>query len=194
LNERGKLQPRETLLVHAGASGVGVAAIEIGRAMGARVWATASTPEKRAFCEAHGAERTIDYTAPDWVEEVKELSGGQGADVIYDPVGGDVFDLSTKCIAPDGRLLVVGFASGRIPSLPANRLLLKNFSAVGVYWGRHVDEHPEYARQAHDQLADLFRQGKLDPPVDRAFPLSEAPRALAEIAARRVLGKVALTI
>ena len=194
LNERGRLQPGETLLVHAGASGVGIAAIEIGVAMGARVLATASTPEKRAFCVSHGAELGIDYTAGDWFEQVKQLTGGRGADVIYDPVGGDVFDLSTKCIAPGGRLLVVGFASGRIPSLPANRLLLKNFSAVGVYWGRQADEHPEYPRQAHDKLAELFRQGKLDPPVDRAFPLDRAPEALAEITARRVLGKVVLTI
>jgi NADPH2:quinone reductase len=194
LNERGKLRRGETMLVHAGASGVGVAAMEIGRAMGARVLATASTPAKRAFCEAHGAEATIDYTAPDWFEEVKKLTGGRGADVIYDPVGGDVFDLSTKCIAPDGRLLVVGFASGRIPSLAANRLLLKNFSAVGVFWGRHADEHPGYTQQAHAKLTDLFLGGKLDPPVDRAFPLESAPEALEEIANRRVLGKLVLTV
>ncbi|MCB1022709.1 MAG: NADPH:quinone oxidoreductase family protein, partial [Acidobacteria bacterium] len=116
LNERGRLQPGETLLVHAGASGVGVAAIEIGRAMGARVLASASTAEKRDFCLRYGAEAAIDYTQSDWFEQVKALTGGRGADVIYDPVGGDVFDLSTKCIAPEGRLLVVGFASGRIPS------------------------------------------------------------------------------
>jgi NADPH2:quinone reductase len=193
LNERGKLQPGETLLVHAGASGVGVAAIEIGRAMGAHVLASAGTPEKRAFCQRHGAQAAIDYTQPDWFEEVKKLTNGRGADVIYDPVGGDVFDLSTKCIAPDGRLLVVGFASGRIPSLPANRLLLKNFSAVGVYWGRQADEHPEYPQQAHDGLTKLFLAGKLDPPVDRAFPLERAPDALREVAARRVLGKLVLT-
>ena len=194
LNERGRLQPGETLLVHAGASGVGVAAIEIGKAMGARVLATASTEAKRAFCEAHGAEATIDYTQDNWYEKVKELTGGRGADVIYDPVGGDIFDLSTKCIAPDGRLLVVGFASGRIPSLAANRLLLKNFSAVGVFWGRHADEHPEYSQQAHDKLTDLFLQGKLDPPVDRTFPLERAPEALEEISGRRVLGKIVLTV
>ena len=194
LNERGKLQPGETLLVHAGASGVGVAAIEIGRAMGAHVLASASTASKRAFCQEHGAQSAIDYTRPDWFEEVKSLTAGRGADVIYDPVGGDVFDLSTKCIAPDGRLLVVGFASGRIPALPANRLLLKNFSAVGVYWGRQADERLEYPQQAHEALTALFLQGKLKPPVDRAFPLERAPEALAEVAGRRVLGKLALTI
>lgn len=194
LNERGKLQPGETLLVHAGASGVGCAAIEIGKAMGARVLATAGTPAKRKFCEAHGAETTIDYSAGDWYEEVKKLTGGRGADVVYDPVGGDVFDLSTKCIAPDGRLLVVGFASGRIPSLPANRLLLKNFSAVGVFWGRHADEHPDYPQQAHAKLADLFLEGQLEPPVDRTFPLERAPEALQEISGRRVLGKIVLTV
>lgn len=194
LHDRGKLRPGETLLVHAGASGVGAAAIEIGRAKGARVLASAGTPEKRAFCQAHGAEATIDYTQPEWFEEVKKLTGGRGADVIYDPVGGDVFDLSTKCIAPDGRLLVVGFASGRIPALPANRLLLKNFSAVGVYWGRQADEHPDYPQQAHAALSDLFQEGKLNPPVDRTYPLERAPEALAEIAGRRVLGKLVLTI
>ena len=194
LNERGRLQPGETLLVHAGASGVGVAAIEIGKAMGARVLATASTPEKRRFCQDHGAETVIDYTQPEWYEQVKQLTGGRGADVIYDPVGGDVFDLSTKCIAPGGRLLVVGFASGRIPSLPANRLLLKNFSAVGVFWGRQADEHPDYPQQAHAKLSDLFLQGKLDPPVDRTLPLERAPEALAEISGRRVLGKIVLTV
>jgi len=194
LNERGKLQPGETLLVHAGASGVGVAAIEIGKAMGARVLATASTPEKRAFCERQGAETTIDYTTGDWYEDVKRLTGDRGADVIYDPVGGDVFELSTKCIAPDGRLLIVGFASGRIPSVAANRLLLKNCSAVGVFWGRHADEHPEYPQQAHAKLTDLFLQGKLRPPVDRTFPLERAPEALKEISGRKVLGKLVLTV
>ncbi|MCB1020188.1 MAG: zinc-binding dehydrogenase [Acidobacteria bacterium] len=105
-----------------------------------------------------------------------------------------ITDLSTKCIAPGGRLLVVGFASGRIPSLPANRLLLKNFSAVGVYWGRQADEHPGYLQQAHARLCDLFLAGKLDPPVHRVFPLAHAPQALAEVSGRRVLGKVVLTI
>ncbi len=194
LNERGELQPGETLLVLGGASGVGIAAIEIGKAMGARVLAAASSAEKRALCEKHGAEAAVDYTQDEWFKEVKQLTGGRGADAIYDPVGGDAFDLATKCIAPDGRLLVVGFASGRIPSLAANRLLLKNFAAVGVFWGRHADEHPEYAQQAHAKLADLFRKGKLDPPVDRTFPLEQAPAALQEISNRRVVGKLVLTV
>ncbi len=116
LQERAALQPGEWLLVHAGASGVGVSAIQIGRAFGARVIATAGGPEKLTFAKAQGAEHVIDYTDASWVDQVKQLTGGRGADVIYDPVGGDVFDLSTKCIASAGRLLVIGFASGRIPT------------------------------------------------------------------------------
>ena len=135
LDHRAKLQPGEWLLVHAGASGVGTAAIQLGKAMGAKVIATAGSEEKLEFCRKHGADHALSYRDSDWIDRVKAIAGPAGADVIYDPVGGDVFDLSTKVIAPYGRLLVVGFASGRIPSLPANRALLKNMSLVGVFLG-----------------------------------------------------------
>jgi NADPH2:quinone reductase len=180
--------------VHAGASGVGVAAIQLAQAHGARVLATAGSEAKRAFCLEQGAEETIDYTQPDWHERVKEITGGRGADVIYDPVGGDVFDLSTKCIAPGGRLLVIGFASGRIPSIAANRILLKNMAVVGVYWGAQRDGNSAYPGKTHARLAELYTQGKINPPVDREFPFEQAVEALAELAGRRVRGKLALTL
>ena len=194
LNERGALRPGETLLVHAGASGVGMSAIQIGRAMGARVLATAGSAAKRAWCLELGAEAAFDYAASDWFAQVKEATGGRGADVIYDPVGGDVCELSTKCIAAGGRLLIVGFASGRIPALAANRLLLKNCSAVGVYWGSQAEAEAAFVRQTHERLADLFLQGRIVPPAPRTFPLERAPEALAELAARRIAGKAVLTV
>src|SRR6185295_18959961 len=130
---RAALQPGETLLVHAAAGGVGLAAVQIGAALGARVLATAGSPAKLEVARAHGAEAAFDYSTPEWVDAVKAATGGRGADVIYDPVGGEVFDLSTKCIAFSGRLLVIGFASGVIPSIQANRVLLKNIAVVGLH-------------------------------------------------------------
>lgn len=194
LHDRGVLQPGETVLVHAGASGVGVSAIQIAKAHGARVLATAGSETKRQFCLDQGADETVDYREPEWHKEVKALTDGQGADVIYDPVGGDVFDLSTKCIAPNGRLLVIGFASGRIPSVAANRILLKNIAIVGVFWGAKRDSDSDYPAQAHRKLTELFEAGKINPPVGQIFPLDQAPAALAELAGRRVRGKLALTI
>ena len=139
LRERAALRSGEWLLVHAGASGVGVSAIQLGRAMGARVIATAGGSEKVAFAKAQGAEHGLDYSDAGWVDQVKQLTGGRGADVIYDPVGGDVFDLSTKCIASGGRLLVIGFASGRIPTIAANRILKKHLDR-GRSVGRSRDK------------------------------------------------------
>ena len=194
LRERAALVPGEWLLVHAGASGVGVTAIQIGRAFGARIIATAGGPEKLAFAQAQGAEHVIDYSEASWVDQVKQLTGGRGADVIYDPVGGDVFDLSTKCIASAGRLLVIGFASGRIPTIAANRILIKNMSVVGVLWGGHVQAHPEYPAQAQQALTDLYRQGKIKPPHPVEYPLSEAPRALRDLANRKILWKAVLVV
>jgi NADPH:quinone reductase len=193
LRDRAALRPGEWLLVHAGASGVGVSAIQVGRAFGARVIATAGGPEKLAFARAQGAEHAIDYSDATWVDQVKQLTGGRGADVIYDPVGGDVFDLSTKCIASAGRLLVIGFASGRIPTIAANRILLKNMSVVGALWGGHVKAHPEYSGLAQQALADLYAQGKIKPPRPVEYPLAEAPRALRDLANRKILWKAVLT-
>lgn len=194
LDYRAKLQSGEWLLVHAGASGVGVAAIQLGKAMGARVVATAGSPEKLEFCQAQGADHALNYRDGSWVDSVKAICGRFGADVIYDPVGGDVFDLSTKVIAPDGRILVVGFASGRIPTLAANRALLKNMSLVGVFWGRHCDEHPGYMESLHERLVGMFEAGSIDPPVGATYPFSEAPRGIRDLADRKVRGKAILIV
>ncbi len=191
---RANLQPGEWLLVHAGASGVGMSAIQIGKAAGARIIATAGSQQKLAFCTAQGAEHVVNYRDEIWVDRIKEITGGSGADVIYDPVGGDVFDLSTKCIAPQGRLVVVGFAGGRIPTIAANRVLLKNMSVVGSYYGRYSKEHPGFFADTQRQLVEWYREGKVRPVASNTYPLEEAPLALADLAARRVAGKAALLI
>jgi NADPH2:quinone reductase len=194
LRDRAPVRPGEWLLVHAGASGVGVSAIQLGRAFGARVIATAGTPEKLDFAKAQGAEHVLSYNGGNWVDEVKQLTGGRGADVIYDPVGGDVFDLSTKCIAPGGRLIVIGFASGRIPSIAANRVLLKNISIVGALWGGHALNHPEYLGEAQLALAALYSKHAIQPPRPVQYPLDQAPAALRDLANRKVLWKAALVM
>lgn len=188
LTHRTTLLAGEWLLVHAGASGVGMSAIQIGKALGARVIATAGSQAKRDFSLAQGADHTLDYSEPSWVDRVKEITG-RGADVIYDPVGGDVFDLSTKCIACEGRLLVIGFASGRIPSIAANRALLKNLSLVGVLWGGYVQMHPEYPAQIHPPLMEMYAAGKIRPAVGAAYAFAETPRALRDLADRKIMGK-----
>ena len=194
LHRRAHLAAGEWLLVHAGASGVGVSAIQIGRACGARVLATAGSDAKLEFCRRQGAQFALNYRESSWVEQVKEITGGRGADVVYDPVGGDIFDLSTKCLAGEGRLLVIGFASGRIPTAQANRILLKNLSVVGVHWGQFVNDHPECLRQTHAALADLYRAGAIRPVVSRTYALSEAPCGLRDLAERKVAGKAVLLL
>jgi NADPH2:quinone reductase len=193
LRHRAALPAGEWLLVHAGASGVGMSAIQIGKALGARVIATAGSPEKLAFALAQGAEHALDYRDSAWVEEVKRITGG-GADVIYDPVGGDVLDLSTKCIASHGRLLVIGFASGRISSIPANRILLKDMSVVGVFWGSYARRNPRYVAETQEELARLYRAGKIRPVVGRTYPLEQAPAAMRDLADRKIVGKAVITI
>ncbi|HTA70455.1 MAG TPA: NADPH:quinone oxidoreductase family protein [Bryobacteraceae bacterium] len=194
LRDRAPIKQGEWLLVHAGASGVGVSAIQLGRAFGAHVIATAGDPEKLDFAKAQGAEHTLSYRDDTWVDQVKQLTGGRGADVIYDPVGGDIFDLSTKCIAPGGRLIVIGFASGRIPSIAANRILLKNISIVGALWGGHALAHPEYLGVAQRALADLYVKGEIRPPRPIEYPLAQAPSALRDLANRKILWKAVLTM
>jgi NADPH:quinone reductase len=191
LVHRGDLHPNETLLVHAAAGGVGLAAVQIGKALGARVIGTAGSDDKLALVRRHGAE-ALSYRDPTWDVRVKELTGGRGADVVYDPVGGEVLRQSTKCMAPGGRLLVVGFASGTIPTLEMNRVLLKSISIVGVFWGDVTKRHPS---SAHDMMAALFRmydRGQLEPHVHETVPLADAPRALADLGARKTAGKVVL--
>ncbi len=192
LHRRAHLQAGEWLLVHAGAGGVGSAAIQLGKAAGATVIATAGGPRKVEVCRELGADHVVDYTAEDFVPVVKELTGGEGADVVYDPVGGDVFDRSRKCIAFEGRLVVVGFTSGRIPEAPANHALVKNYSVVGLHWGLYKKKDPAVIGRTHDELVRLVTTGAIDPLVGQVLPLDQAPRALAALADRGTVGKVVL--
>jgi NADPH2:quinone reductase len=189
---RAGLQPGETLLVHAAAGGVGLAAVQIGKALGARVIATAGGPEKLHVALEAGADIAIDYLEEDFVERVKEFTGGRGADVIYDSVGGDVFDRSLKCIAWCGRLLVIGFASGKIPSVAANRILLKNVAVVGLHWGAYAKHEPARVPETFAALFRLHAEGRIRPVIYRAWPLEEAPAALAALGSRKTHGKVVL--
>ncbi|WP_428262221.1 NADPH:quinone oxidoreductase family protein [Haliangium sp.] len=193
LVHRGRLVAGESLLVHGGAGGVGTAAIQLGKALGAEVIATAGTPAKLEVCREAGADHVIDYRQDDFVAAVKRITGGRGADLVYDPVGGDVFDLSTKCIAPGGRLLVIGFASGRIPEIRVNRVLLKNISIVGLNWGNYQFIDPTLVRATHHALCDLYEQGKIAPMVSRTYPLSELPAALTAVATRASHGKLVVS-
>ena len=190
LERRAQLRAGETLLVNAGASGVGMAAIQIGKALGARVIATAGSAGKLDFARSCGADEALDYTSPAWVDEVKKLTGGRGVDVVYDPVGGDAFDLATKCIAPEGRVLVIGFASGRIPTIAANRILIKNFSVVGAVWGAYALGNAAYLRETQERLAALG----VKPVVTREYALADLPAALRDVDARRITGKAVVKI
>jgi NADPH2:quinone reductase len=193
LHRRAALKPGETLLVHAGASGTGSAAVQLGKAAGARVIATAGGPEKVDVCRRLGADVAIDYTADDLVAAVKEATGGRGADVIWDPVGGDVFDASRRCIAFEGRLVVVGFASGKVPEAPANHALVKNYSIVGLHWGLYRRYEPALIGQVHAELLKLYADGVVRPLLGQERPLGEAREAFADLAGRRVVGKIVLT-
>ncbi len=194
LHNRAALQPSETVLVHAAAGGVGSATVQLAVAHGCRVLATAGGPEKVALARALGAELAIDYTAEDWVEAVRAYTEGGNADVIFDPVGGEVGEKSLRCLAWHGRYLVVGFASGPIPNLAANRFLLKEASAVGVFWGAANAANPALRPQIHTALLKLYREGKATPVVQGRFRLSEAEAALASLAGRSSVGKVVLDL
>ena len=193
LHRRANLQPSETLLVHAGAGGVGSAAIQLGKAAGATVIATAGSDEKVEVCRSLGADHAINYKTQDFAEEVKKLTGGRGANVIFDPVGGDVYDRSTKCIAFEGRIVIVGFTSGRIPQAAINHVLIKNYSVVGLHWGLYNTRAPELIPPAARALAELYEAGKIKPLVSARMPLADARQALATVAEGKSTGKVILT-
>ena len=192
LRHRGRLQAGETLLVHAAAGGVGLAAVQIGKALGARVIATAGGPEKLQVAGRAGADVLIDYGREDFVARVKEATGGRGADVIYDSVGGDVFEGSLKCIAWNGRLVVIGFAGGSIPSVAANRILLKNIEVTGLHWGAYAQHQPEAIPVVFRELFELYEAGRIRPVIFRSYPLEEAAQALADLGSRKTFGKVVL--
>ena len=194
LRDRGELKAGETLLVLGAAGGVGIAAIEIGKAIGARVIACASSADKLAVCRAHGADETIDYAAEDLRERIKALTAGQGPDVVYDPVGGPYTEPALRSIAWRGRLLVIGFAAGDIPRIPLNLTLLKGCSIVGVYWGEFSRREPQRFAESMRQLARWFADGKLKPHISSFFPLDRAADALTLMAERKVKGKVVLTV
>jgi NADPH2:quinone reductase len=187
---RAHLEPKENLLVHAAAGGVGIAAVQIGKALGARVIATAGGPEKCEIARQNGADECIDYAKEDFVARVMELTGGRGADVIYDSVGGDTFDKSLKCIAWNGRLLVIGFASGRIPEVKANRILLKQISVVGLHWGAHVQHEPARIPETFRALFELYREGRIRPVIFETYQLEQVAQALEALGSRKTWGKV----
>ncbi|HDS1734003.1 NADPH:quinone oxidoreductase family protein [Pseudomonas sp. BP8] len=190
LRQRAKLQPGETLLVLGASGGVGLAAVEIGKAMGATVIAAASSADKLAVAKAAGADELIDYSKASLKEEIKRLTGGQGVDVIYDPVGGELFDQAVRGLAWNGRLLVVGFASGTIPQLPVNLALLKGASVVGVFWGAFAQRQPEDNAANFRQLFAWHAEGKLKPLVSQTYPLAEAGAAIERLAQRQAVGKL----
>ncbi|HZQ73438.1 MAG TPA: NADPH:quinone oxidoreductase family protein [Burkholderiales bacterium] len=194
LRDRGALRAGETLLVLGAAGGVGLAAIEIGKALGARVLACASSAEKLAVCREHGADAAIDYSREDLRERVRALTDGRGPDVVYDAVGGAYSEPAFRSIAWRGRHLVVGFAAGEIPRLPLNLALLKGASVVGVFWGDFARREPARLAESVRQLGEWHAAGKLRPHVSRTFPLARAPEALRLMAERRVTGKVVLTV
>ncbi len=193
LTRRGQLKAGETLLVHAAAGGVGLAAVEIGKALGATVIGSAGGPEKCVIAKAHGADRVFDYKTEDIRETVKTLTGSAGADVIFDPVGGDVFDASLRCIAWEGRLLVIGFASGRIPEIKTGIMLVKNISLVGVYWGANRRRDLDAFRESFRELSKLYEDGVLKPLTSATYDLADASQAYADLASRKTTGKIVLT-
>ena len=190
LRQRGQLQAGETLLVLGASGGVGLAAVEIGKAMGARVIAAASSAEKLAVAKAAGADELIDYSQASLREEIKRLTGGQGVDVIYDPVGGELFEQAVRGLAWNGRLLVVGFASGSIPQLAANLVLLKGAAVLGVFWGAFAQRQPEDNAANFRQLFAWHAEGKLKPLVSQTYPLGEAGAAIEKLGQRQAVGKL----
>jgi NADPH2:quinone reductase len=194
LRDRAALKPGETVLVLGAAGGVGLAAIDIAKVLGARVIACASSDDKLAVCRQHGADEAINYATEDLRDRIKALTDGRGADVVYDPVGGPYTEPALRSIAWRGRLLVVGFAAGEIPKIPLNLTLLKGCSIVGVYWGEFARREPERFADAMRQLGRWFAEGKLKPHVSQTFPLERAADALTLMANRQVKGKVVLTV
>jgi NADPH2:quinone reductase len=192
LHRRAHLEAGETLLVHAGAGGLGSAVIQLGKAAGARVIATAGSDEKTALCKDFGADLVINYTDSDFVLKVKEFTEGRGADVIVDPVGGDVYDRSTRCIAFEGRLVPVGFASGRIPETATNQVLMKSYSVVGVHLTLQFSRTPQVVAAVIADLLRLYGEGAIRPHVSATYPLADAPAALRAVRERRTTGKVVL--
>jgi NADPH:quinone reductase len=194
LKQRSSMKPGETLLVTGASGGVGLTAVELGALMGLKVIAAVGSDEKAEITKRYGATMFVNYTKEKMRDKVKELTGGNGADIIYDAVGGDAFEESARCIAWYGRLLVVGFAAGRIPSLPANLALLKSCDVRGVFYGAWRAREPVEARKNFDELLAWYAQGRLKPHISMRFPLEKSPDAMNALLSRKATGKVVLTI
>ena len=192
LTHRGQLRSGETLLVTGAGGGVGLAAVEVGKRLGARVIAAAGGADKLKIASEHGADDLIDYQTTSLRDRIKDLAGG--VDVVFEPVGGDIFDQCSRVMNWEGRLLVIGFASGRTPSAPANLILVKNYSLIGVVFGAHIEKFPESVRPRIQELLRWYNDGSLKPHISRTFPLDQAAVALNEMAARNVRGKIVLTV
>lgn len=193
LKQRAQLKKGESLLVLGAAGGVGLAAVELGKAMGAKVIAAASSADKLNVTKEHGADECINYTESDLKDTVKALLK-KGVDVVYDPVGGDLFDAANRCMGWNGRYLVIGFASGRIPELPANLPLLKGYSLMGVFWGNFVMREMQASMQNNQELLDMYQSGQLKPLISQVFPLEEAAAAMQCLTSRKAKGKVVVNI
>jgi NADPH2:quinone reductase len=192
LLDRARLSAGEWLLVHAAAGGVGLAALQIGKAVGARVIAGASGRDKLELCKAQGADAVIDTREEGWIERVRAITAGRGADVIYESVGGDLFEGSLKCIAWAGRLLVIGFSSGEIPALKMNRVMLKHIDVLGLNVGAYHERAPDRLRSATEHLFELYAKKQITPVIHARYPLREAARALRELGDRKTVGKLIL--
>ena len=190
--DRAQLKAGETMLVLGAAGGVGLAAIEIGKALGARVIAAASTAEKLAVCKEHGADVLINYTTEDLREAIKAATHGKGPDVVYDPVGGSYTEPAFRSIAWRGRYLVIGFANGEIPKLPLNLPLLKGASLVGVFWGDYARREPAHNLAAMQELMRWLAEGKIKPHISARYALADTPQALIDMASRKVTGKIVI--
>jgi NADPH:quinone reductase len=194
MKDRARLQPGECLVVLGAAGGVGLAAVELGAFMGATVIAAASSDDKLDLCRQYGATETINYATEDLKTRIRELTGAAGADVVYDPVGGQYSEPALRAIAWAGRFLVIGFAAGDIPAIPLNLALLKGCDIVGVFWGAFVGREPERDRQNVEELVGGWRDGKLRPHVSSTYPLERAAEAIRELADRKAKGKVVVAI
>lgn len=193
LIHRGQLKSGDTLLVTGAAAGVGLTAVEIGARIGATVIAAASTPEKLQLAAKYGAKHTINYTTDDITERVKDITNRRGVDVIYDLVGGNTFDSLLRCAAFEGRLVVIGFASGTIPQASAGMILIKSCAVIGSNWAMTVKNRPEIIARAHNDICRWYEAGQLHPHISQTMPFAEAPRALQLLADRKALGKIVLT-
>ena len=194
LDDRAGLRPGEILAVHGAAGGVGLTAVEIGKAMGAHVIASAGGAEKTAVATAHGADEVIDYKSEDLRERLKALTDGRGADVVYDPVGGSVFDASLRAVNWGGRILTIGFAGGGVPQIPANILLVKNISVIGVHWGSYRRHAPQRLSESFETLFEWYREGRFQPMIAATYPLERAVEALQALKSRRLTGKLVVSV